>query len=53
MGLSSLSDELCHQSNRAIEGLSFARKIVNDILIWADVTLVDISELSLHLFSSR
>ena len=36
MGLSSSSDEWCRQSDRAIEGLPFTRKIVDDILIWAD-----------------
>ena len=35
MGLSSSSDEWCRHSDRAIEGLPWARKIVDDILIWA------------------
>ena len=36
MGLSSSSDEWCRQSDRAIEGIPFARKIVDDILVRAD-----------------
>ena len=36
MGLSSSSDKLCQQSDRAIEGTQFAKKIVDDILVWAD-----------------
>ena len=35
MGLSSSSDEWCCQSDQAIEGLTFTRKVVDDILIWA------------------
>ena len=35
MGLSSSSDEWCRQSDRAIQGLTFTKKIVDDILIWA------------------
>ena len=35
MGLSCSSDEWCRHSDRAIEGLHFARKIVDDILVWA------------------
>jgi hypothetical protein len=35
MGLSSSSDEWCKHSDRAIEGLHFAKKIVDDILVWA------------------
>ena len=35
MGLSSSSDEWCRHSDKAIEGLAWARKIVDDILIWA------------------
>ena len=36
MGLSCSSDEWCRHSDEAIEGLGFARKIVDDILIWAE-----------------
>ena len=43
MGLSSSSDEWCRQSDRAIEGMPFARKIVDDILVWAD-SLPDLVE---------
>jgi len=35
MGLSSSSDEFCRYSDRAIEGLPWTRKIVDDILVWA------------------
>jgi hypothetical protein len=35
MGLSSSSDEWCKHSDRAIESLHFAKKIVDDILVWA------------------
>ena len=35
MGLSSSSDEWCRHSDRAIEGMPFAKKIVDDILVWA------------------
>ena len=35
MGLSSSSDEWCRHSDRALEGLAFANKIVDDILVWA------------------
>ena len=35
MGLSSSSDEWCRHSDRALEGLAFAKKIVDDILVWA------------------
>ena len=35
MGLSSSSDEWCRHSDRAVEGLPWSRKIVDDILIWA------------------
>ena len=35
MGLSSSSDKWCRHSDRAIEGMPFAKKIVDDILIWA------------------
>jgi len=43
MGLSSSSDEWCRHSDRAIEGMPWARKIVDDILVWApDIhTLMD------------
>ena len=43
MGLSLSSDEWCRQSDRAIESLSFTKKIVDDILIWADTmpTLIE------------
>ena len=36
MGFSSSSDEWCRQSDRAIEGMPFAKKIVDDIFVWAD-----------------
>ena len=36
VGISSTSDEWCCHSDRALEGLSFAKKIVDDILVWAD-----------------
>ena len=35
MGLSSSSDEWCKHSDRAIQGFPWARKIVDDILVWA------------------
>ena len=35
MGLSSSSDEWCRYSDYVIEGCEFAKKIVDDILIWA------------------
>ena len=35
MGLSSSSDEWCRYSDFVIEGCEFAKKIVDDILIWA------------------
>ena len=35
MGLSSSSDEWCRHSDRAMEGMPFAKKIVDDILVWA------------------
>ena len=35
MGLSSSSDEWCRYSGFVIEGCEFAKKIVDDILIWA------------------
>lgn len=34
MGLRSSSDERCRHSDRAIQGLSFTKKIVDDILVW-------------------
>ena len=34
MGLSSSSDEWCCHSDRSINGLSFTKKIVDDILVW-------------------
>lgn len=43
MGLSSSSDEWCRHSDLAIEGLPWARKIVDDILLWAD-NLEDLRE---------
>ena len=36
MGLSSSSDKWCRHSDRALKGLSFAKKIVDDILVWAN-----------------
>ena len=43
MGLSSSSDEWCRHSDTVLEGLPFARKIVDDILVWSPdlPTLVD------------
>ena len=35
MGLSASSDEWCRHSDWVVEGLSFAKKIVDDILVWA------------------
>ena len=35
MGLSSTSDKWCRHSDRVIEGMPFAKKIVDDILVWA------------------
>jgi hypothetical protein len=35
MGLNASSDEWCAHSDKIIEGLSWARKIVDDTLIWA------------------
>ena len=34
MCLSSSSDEWCRHSDRAIEGMPYAKKIVDDILVW-------------------
>ena len=36
MGLNALSDEWCSRSDVVIEGLPWTRKIVDDILIWAE-----------------
>ena len=36
MGLSSSSDEWCRHSDTVLEGLPYARKIVDDILVWAE-----------------
>ena len=36
MGLNASSDEWCCHSDRIIEGLPWARKIVDDTLIWAE-----------------
>ena len=36
MGLNASSDEWCCHSGRIIEGLPWARKIVDDTLIWAE-----------------
>ena len=43
MGLSSSSDEWCRHSDTVLEGLPFARKIADDILVWSPdlPTLVD------------
>ena len=35
-GLNASSDEWCRRSDAVVEGLLWARKIVDDILIWAD-----------------
>ena len=35
MGLTASSDEWCRQSDRIVEGLRWAKKIVDDTLIWA------------------
>ena len=36
MGLNASSDEWCSRSDVIIEGLPWARKIMDDILIWAE-----------------
>ena len=36
MGLNASSDEWCSRSDAVIEGLPWTRKIVDDILIWAE-----------------
>ena len=36
MGLSSSSDQWCRHSDQALEGISFAKKIVDNVLVWAD-----------------
>ena len=36
MALSSSSDEWCRHSDTVLEGLPYARKIVDDILVWAE-----------------
>ena len=35
IGFSSSSDKWCRHSDRVVEGFSWCRKIVNDILVWA------------------
>ena len=35
-GLNASSDEWCRRSDAIIEGIQWAKKIVDDILIWAD-----------------
>ena len=35
MGLNASSDEWCAHSDKVIENLSWARKMVNDTLVWA------------------
>ena len=40
MGLSSSSDEWCRHSDTVLEGLPYARKIVDDILVWAEFAAV-------------
>merc|ERR1712074_276983 len=35
MGLSASSDEWCRRSDVAVEGIPFAKKIVDDIIVWA------------------
>ena len=35
MGLSASSDEWCRRSDVIVESLPFAKKIVDDVLIWA------------------
>ena len=34
-GLNTSSDEWCRRSNTVIDGLPWAKKIVDDILVWA------------------
>ena len=46
MGLSSSSDKWCRHSDRVVEGFSWCRKIVDDILIWASTP----SELESRIF---
>ena len=36
MGLNASSDEWCSRSDVVIEGLPWTRKIVDDILVWAE-----------------
>ena len=36
MGLSSSSNEWCRHSDTILEGLLYERKIVDDILVWAE-----------------
>ena len=36
MGLSASSDEWCKRSDELVIGLSYAKKIVDDIIVWAD-----------------
>ena len=43
MGLSSSSDEWCRHSDRAIHGLPFTKKIVDDILVWG-ISLPELHE---------
>ena len=51
MGLSSSSDKWCRHSDRAIHGLPFTRKIVDDILVWGSL-LPELYE-RIHIIASR
>ena len=50
-GLNASSDEWCRRSDAVIDGLLFARKIVDDILIWAS-TLEELRE-RINIIASR
>ena len=41
MGLNASSDEWCSRSDIVIEGLPWTRKIVDDILVWAEEELME------------
>ena len=50
-GLNASSDEWCRRSDVAIEGLSWCRKLVDDILVWA--ANLDELEERMHIIASR
>ena len=41
MGLNASSNEWCSRSDVVIEGLPWTRKIVDDILVWAETDAKD------------